>query len=283
MKKSTIYKIAAASLLVLAVSAAACGSLTPAQTGVGQSNSEEARLPEGYALRRFTRSVPLAKKQTRSDPRLNMDIIFLELKKAEPKAQFLKELLYSGNSAGQYQDALAGEYQDMYRQNPPWTIPGDSLADWEYLENLDIRSLGEHGVTLGREKDVYTGGAHGMQTKTYYVFDREALKVLTLPDFFSDPQGAELRGFVMEELRRYSGLAEGQPLSEGIFFENEPEMSSNFFINEKGLGLHWDPYDIAPYSEGPVEITLPWKTIHPLLKQEAIERLTKFGIYLYVS
>lgn len=283
MKKSTLYKIAAASLLALAVSAAACGNLTPAQTGGGQSNNEEARLAEGYALRRFTKSIPLAQKQTKGAPQLNMDITFLELKKPEGKAQFLRELLYSGNSAGQYQDALAGEYRDMYRQAPPETIPGDSLADWEYRENLDIRSLGEHGVTLGREKDVYTGGAHGMQTKTYYVLDQEALKVLKLPDFFRDPQGAELRGLVMEELRRYSGLAEGQPLSEGIFFENEPEMSSNFFISEKGLGLHWDPYDITPYSEGSIEITLPWSTIRPLLKQEAVERLAKFGIYLFVS
>ncbi|MDR1576007.1 MAG: RsiV family protein [Treponema sp.] len=283
MKKNTLYQIAAAPLLALAVSAAACGNLAPAQTGAGQPNSAEAALPEGYALRRFTRSIHLAEKRTGS-PRLNMDLTFLEIKKPERKAKFLRELLYSGNSAGQYQNALAGEYRDMYRQNPPRTIPGDSsLVDWEYRENLNIHGLGEHGVTLGREKDVYTGGAHGMRTKIYYVVDGEALTVLKLPDFFRDPQGAELRAFVMEELRRYSGLAEGQPLSEGIFFENEPEMSSNFFITENGLGLHWDPYDIAPYSEGSIEITLPWRTIRPLLKQEAIERLTKFGIYLFVS
>ncbi|MDR0584032.1 MAG: RsiV family protein [Treponema sp.] len=285
MKRYTSYKIVAAPLLALAVFAAACGSIPPAETGAdaSQSKSEEARLPNGYTLRRSTSSVPLAEKQTRDDPRLNISFIFLEPKKPDREAEFLKGLLYSGNSAKQYQNALAGEYQDMYRQDPPEAVSGSLPADWEYRENLAVRGMGESGVTLARKKYVYTGGTHGMQTTTYYVIDREALTVLKLPDFFRDPQGAELRALVMEELRLYSGLEPDRPLSEGIFFRDEPEISSNFFVTEEGLGLHWNPYDIAPYSEGSVEITLPWRTLRPLLKQEAMERLTKFGINLFVS
>lgn len=164
MVKYTSYKIIAASLLALAVSVAACGSLSSVKTGAdaGQSKSEETRLPDGYALRSFTNSVPLAAKQTRSDPRLNISLSFLELKKPEREAEFLKSLLYSGNSAKQYQNALAREYRDMYQQNQSQPIPGSRPADWEYRETVDVYGMGERGLTIGREKDVYTGGAHGM-------------------------------------------------------------------------------------------------------------------------
>ena len=26
----------------------------------------------------------------------------------------------------------------------------------------------------------------------------------------------------------------------------------------KGLRIHWDPYDIAPHSMGPIEVTIPF-------------------------
>jgi hypothetical protein len=284
MTKKTLYKIIAAFLVVSAMAAAACGSAprSETETRMGQSKSENQGLPSGYALRDISVSVPLTERSAK--PQLDIFLTLLAVKEPAPAARFLRELLYSGSDAEQYQNGLITEYRNLYQQNPPLEIT-DSVpsADWEYQEVIVVQGMGKHGLVLGKEKDIYTGGAHGMYSKIYYVIDREELKLLKLSDFFGETNEAELRGLVMEELRRYSRLEAGQPLSKGIFFEDEPEMSSNFFVTEEGLGLHWDQYEIAPYSEGYIEIILPWKTVRPLLKQEIMERLTKFGIYLFVS
>jgi hypothetical protein len=202
----------------------------------------------------------------------------------EHLARFFNVLLYGGNSPEQYRDALVREYQAMYRQIPETAIAGyPPSAGWEHWESVEARRFRNRGLVLGQEQYTYAGGAHGMQTKKYYVLDLEALRVLTPADFFREPEDPRLRGFINEELRRYSGLEPGRPLSEGVFFEDEPPMSANFFVGEEGLGIRWDPYEIAPYSEGGIEIMLPWKTIRPLLKLEAMELLVSFGIYLFIS
>jgi hypothetical protein len=122
------------------------------------------------------------------------------------------------------------------------------------------------------------GGAHGMLTRRYYVIDLESQKLLKIDDFIDDYQGDMMRELIYEELRHYSGLKRNQSLSEGIYLNDEPELTFNFYINEEGFGLHWDPYEIAPYSEGAIKIMLPWKRIRPMLLHESMELLAKFNI-----
>lgn len=274
-----------AAVLLMALGAAACasapGSSFPGDSAPGDSAPGDSgtRLPDGYARRKLSASVPLAAKQTKGTARIVITLALLEASEASREGEFFREAFYLGNSAEQYRDALVRKYRTGYQEPPPGA---GSAADWEYWERMEARGLRDRGLVLERERYVYTGGAHGLQTKTYYVIDREELRILGLADFFREPDGAELRRLVLEELRRYGGLETGQPLSAGIFFENEPAMSANFHINSEGLGLRWDPYEIAPYSEGGIEIILPWRAIRPLLKLEAMELLATFGIYLFV-
>jgi hypothetical protein len=237
-----------------------------------------------YALRDFKVSVPLAPERGNGEPRLAITLDLLEVHEPEQLARFCNDLLYGGNSPEQYRDALVREYRDMYRQIPEAAIAGyPPSAGWEHWESVTVSLFRNRGLVLGQERYSYAGGAHGTQTKKYYVVDLETLRVLTPADFFREPEDPGLRGLIIEELRRHSGLAPGRPLSEGVFFEDEPPVSANFFVAEDGLGMRWDPFEIAPYSEGGIEITLPWKTIRPLLKIEAMELLAEFGIYLFMS
>jgi hypothetical protein len=126
------------------------------------------------------------------------------------------------------------------------------------------------------------GGAHGLLIKWYYVIDLESEKLLRIDDFIDDYQGDQMRTLVYDELRKLSGLERNEPLSEGIFLADDPELTFNFFINEEGLGLHWNPYEIAPYAEGEIQIMLPWKKIRPLMSRGGMELLAKFNIHLLV-
>ena len=282
--KKVIPHVIVPLFLAFILQAASCAGGPGVEAAPPKGGNEKTDFAQGYALRSFKVSVPLAPERGNGEPRINITLDLLEIHEPEQRARFCSDLLYEGNSPEQYRDALIREYQTMYRQIPETAIAGyPPSADWEYWESVAVRRFRNRGLTLGRELYSYTGGAHGMQTKKYYVLDLEALRVLTLADFFRDPEDPRLRGFIIEELRRRGGLEPGRPLSEGVFFEDEPGISANFFVDEAGLGMRWDPYEIAPYSEGGIEIMLPWKTIRPLLKLEAMELLAAFGIDLLVS
>jgi hypothetical protein len=39
-------------------------------------------------------------------------------------------------------------------------------------------------------------------------------------------------------------------------------------VTRAGLVFHWNPYDIAPYSEGPSTITLPWEAVRRFIRAD---------------
>jgi hypothetical protein len=100
------------------------------------------------------------------------------------------------------------------------------------------------------------------------VVDLQKQKALNWRDLFTDPESPDLYRSVLDGLREYAGLEKNAPLSSGIYFEDEPEISGNFFLTSDGLGFHWNPYEIGPYSEGSVKIVIPWEKINRLLNAE---------------
>jgi hypothetical protein len=113
---------------------------------------------------------------------------------------------------------------------------------------------------ISRTTESFLGGAHGALEKQYLVIDPVSAKALTLEDFLGEDELAGLQSRVTAALAASAGLKPGTPLSEGGFFTDEPEFTGNFFVTKKGLGFHWDQYEIAPYSQGPIEVILPWQS-----------------------
>jgi hypothetical protein len=60
------------------------------------------------------------------------------------------------------------------------------------------------------------------------------------------------------------------PLSEGGFFEDSVDRLEDFFVSPQGLGFQWDPYEIAPYSTGIIEIIFPYDQIRGLFTELGI-------------
>jgi hypothetical protein len=252
--------------------------------------------------REFNREILIAPEKKDESPRINFSLVLLETKGPADLVRFFNGFLYSGKSPAAYRDDLVAEYlksmkeadadmaeyaKMMKEMNEDMGGFPSQRQKWEYSETIEIWNPQGKAAVIARETYDYSGGAHGNSAKKYYVVDTEARRILSLEDFFRDPQSGALRTMILEELRLYSArqdtpIPQGRPLSAGIFLEDNPEMSPNFFVTQDGLGLHWDPYEIAPYAEGSIEITLPWRKIRPLMKTGGMELLVKFGIYLFV-
>jgi len=244
-----------------------------------------------FALLEIIRSVPLFAEREAEVPRMDFTFNLLEAGGLEADIEFFNGFLYGGNSAAQYAEIVIDNFTPRYlemRGEASLYYPYAVTFNWMYAETMCFNKFKQQAMVIERELYSYTGGAHGMPAKIYYTIDLEARKVMSLEDFFRDPEGAELRNIVMEELRLYSGIQgsrvieEGQPLTQGIYLTDAPPLSGNFFISDEGLTLHWDVYDIAPYAYGGIEIVLPWRKIRPLLRHDAMEFLEKCGIYMFM-
>jgi hypothetical protein len=225
-----------------------------------------------FQLKKTAVSVLLFPEQTSGSPRMNFNLNLLDISGPGDLETFFEALLYDGEKADEYKKTLIEGYRAAYRdiretmEKNPGMNP--AVMDWDYKEYMDIRTFSDRGMVIGRKKEYYTGGAHGMLQKTYYVIDLTEQKVLAWEDLFTDPKSPELRRMVLDALREYAGLEKNAPLSSGIYFEDEPGISGNFFLTPDGLGFRWDPYEISPYSAGAIEIVISWKNIKNLLNKE---------------
>jgi len=240
-----------------------------------------------YTQQHYTFSVLLSPEKPSNSPKLDIAMSLLQIEKSAKQMEYLGGVLYSTANLNEYKDRIIREQRKNYRdkmagvaQSGPANMASDN---WWYSETVNIKRFQGQGIVVERDFNIYSGGAHPTRAKWYYVLDMDEHTQLRIDDLFANYQeDTRLRGIIYEELRKYNNLNRGQPLSEGIFFSDEPELTFNFFITDEGLGLHWAPYQIAPYVAGDIEIILPWDLIRPLMLSSGIELLTKFNIYLFM-
>jgi hypothetical protein len=250
-----------------------------------------------FTYRHYTFSVLLDPDKPSGSPQLELALSLLRMEFPEDQAGYLHELLYAGISPDDYKDKIVQEHRKIYREKASGT---DKDNNWYYSEKVDVKRYQEEGIIIQRSKaskveppqtegiviernikSVADGKAFNI--KRYLNLDMDECKQLKIDDFFAAfSEERKLRDIVYEELRKFSKLERGMALSEGIYYSDEPEMSYNFFITDDGLGLHWDPDQIAPSSKGEIEVVLPWQVIRPMMLFTGIELLTKFNIYLFV-
>ena len=203
----------------------------------------------------------------------------------EDQAEDFHHMLYAHSSLDEYKDLVINEQRRHYRRasESPANGSGTSNFNWRYEEKFSVKQVFDQGMVIERDLETYYGGANPARITRYYNIEiiGNEHKLLTLDDLFEDVhENQQFRDIVYGELRKYNDLDSAQPLSRGIYFNNQPELTFNFFITDDGLGLHWDPAQIAPRVHGSIQIILPWDIVSPLMLDTGIEILAKYEVNL---
>jgi len=260
------------------------------------ASTATASIKTEYRRVEFSRNVVMFSDNDSVSPRIDCTFSLLEASGRRDDIKFFNDNLYQGRTPAQYAETLIQNRRTEYMANSEFAAsvnPAPESFNWEYFETMDFFLLMDRCMVVRRDNYEYKGGAHGMGTTSYYVFDLTDKRVLYIRDFFREDTEGRLNDIIKNELRGYNDrfaeaaqgtavLGNDKPLSQGIFLTDEPGVTENFFINQEGMCLNWAPYEIAPYAAGSIEILLPWKTIRPLLKHDAMELLEKFGIYMFM-
>ncbi len=152
-------------------------------------------------------------------------------------------------------------YQKMVKEygtfEEPWSANINGMVTFE-----DKRM-----VTIALESTLYTGGAHGYFSKVFLNFDKKKAKELEVYELFNDMQG--FIALAEEKFRgHYQIPKEGNINTTGFMFPNDSfELPKAFGLTAEGLQLHYNPYDVSSYADGPLVLTIPYAAVNPFLKE----------------
>jgi hypothetical protein len=159
---------------------------------------------------------------------------------------------------------IVTDYRAMHRRM--WAVGGC----WELNTRLDTVFANARLLTARLDTYTYTGGAHPNSYTTYISFDRRTGLPLTLNDMVSDTTTLLLA--VERAFRQKQGLAPDQDLeTEGYFLrDGQFFLPTSFGAGRTGLIFYYNPYEIAAYAQGPIELAIPYESLGELIRRNEL-------------
>jgi hypothetical protein len=173
----------------------------------------------------------------------------------------IKTLVYNGKEPDAYvgfkEQAVLGVLTK--EDSPPQPgEEGKNIRQGQYIERVEIKNYGGAFVILRRENYLYySGQAHGISLIEYYVLDLDEAKILSLN---------ELSSPIPEDILK-SSIASKFDID--FNYRKSVWPPDTISLEPEGLLLLWNVYSIAPYSKGPVEITVPYSLTDGYLTEKA--------------
>jgi hypothetical protein len=131
--------------------------------------------------------------------------------------------------------------------------------------SMEVVSNTDGLLSLGFKYYMYSGGAHGNHGTQLMTYDIKHKKVLMLDDVFKPNYQAALNAAVMRVARRFFGVKPNQSL-EGSALVDKVEANKNYAISKKGILFNYEPYEIASYAQGEIQLFVPFDEVKDILK-----------------
>lgn len=159
-----------------------------------------------------------------------------------------------------------------FQTDPPAFISG-------FFHQKDITVPFNHNDLLTIKASIYdyTGGAHGYGADIYSNYDLVKMQRINLNDIFDENAYAQIAEVIINQLVKDYNVNSAQELEEtGFFNVKQIAPTENFCFEESGILFSYTRYDIAPYSMGQINVSVPYTNLSPFLKSNSvIKRLAK--------
>ena len=169
-----------------------------------------------------------------------------------------------------YVDSLLPDMRATAGIVDPDNVRSNDQMRWGGSNSIVPRYNDKGIVVLDCFSEAYEGGAHGSHWTKMICLDVIDHRTLALGDV-TTANTETLRSLLGKFFRKKHGLKRGESLR-SYLFRNEIDPNNNFFITDKGLGFHYQPYEIAPYSEGELEVFIPFTALKGKLTPWVLNR-----------
>ncbi len=145
--------------------------------------------------------------------------------------------------------------------------------NWQSFSESRVVFNNKYILSLQVSRYEYTGGAHGFSSSEFRVIDLKSAKRLKLEDVFNKNYRSSLIKLIEQNLRTTFRISKEKTLEEGGLLVPAVEPTENFFLTDKGIGFVYNPYEIAAYSYGNVEVFLSFDQVSKIIKEDIVEQL----------
>ena len=134
----------------------------------------------------------------------------------------------------------------------------DELIPWEAMIEAQIAYENNELITIRLDSYIFTGGAHGYGSTRFLNFEKQSGLELARKDLFKNHR--DFVDFAEERFRKQEKIPGDQSInSTGLMFElDEFYLPENIGFTESGLQLLYNPYEVASYADGTIEMTIPY-------------------------
>jgi hypothetical protein len=122
-------------------------------------------------------------------------------------------------------------------------------------------------VTLEYQKVEFEGGAHELKQTIFQNFDLKAKQQISLSDLFDETGLEKISALAEAAFRRENRLSASDSLKKAGLFENTWKSTNNFLILSDGLRFFYNPYEIAPWTSGTIDLTIKESDFSAFLKK----------------
>ncbi len=125
-------------------------------------------------------------------------------------------------------------------------------------------------LSLGFAEYSYSGGAHGNHATGIATYDLAQKKALTLSNIFLPKYEKVVKNALTNAVRRHFKLTPKESLS-SVLFDNTIEPTNNFCITQKGILFLYNPYEIAAYAMGEIELFIPFEEVKSVVNPRFLQ------------
>ncbi|MEM5563557.1 DUF3298 and DUF4163 domain-containing protein [Psychroserpens sp. AS72] len=165
----------------------------------------------------------------------------------------------SDTTNGNLNDAIAKFNNEYKRFNTDFP---DAAQQWEAFIDGEVTHRSPEIISIAITSYLDTGGAHGNSSVRFFNFNPQTGEQLQTNDLVSNLQG--LSEVVKKQL--IIELKADNSDMEDVFFGKEFQLPETLGYSDEGLIVLYNPYEIASYSQGIVEFTIPFEDINSFLK-----------------
>lgn len=186
---------------------------------------------------------------------------------------FIREKIY----APLYGDARANGLNDLL--DPYFTAYKAAMQEqeadgqdytmaWYYSRVFSVVHNNYWLFTIAHHEKSYAGGAHPNSFTNYYNFNPVTGQRLFLHSILKQGNRQKLTQIAEKKFRKKMNISPTASLEdEGFLFEdNRFYLNENFWLDDEGLHFLYNPYEVAPYAVGPINLTITYGELNGMLQ-----------------
>jgi len=180
---------------------------------------------------------------------------------------------YSEDKSFSNFDSMADDFLESFNEFKN-EFP-DMHQSWSIQRNISVENVNDSIFSVSNREYYYMGGAHPNSMTSFINFSMMTGEAIELSDLFKPGYENELYKAGEKIFREKQNLKPEESLNEtGYWFDNDKfELNDNFLIKKKGLLFLFNPYEVAAYVFGAIEVFIPYKDIKNLFSSESLLKM----------